>query len=57
MDDADEITVTLTRAEAHALLYAHDINEFPVSNPLGREGDDLLAAAEAKLRAELRDDA
>jgi hypothetical protein len=47
----ETVQVTLTRREAEALIYSYDINEYPVSNPLGREGTELLDAAEAKLRA------
>jgi hypothetical protein len=49
----DQITVSLSALEAKALLHGYDIVEFPVSNPLGREGDELLRSAERKLRAAL----
>jgi hypothetical protein len=48
------IAIQLSPNEARALLYAHDINEFPVSNPLGDRGEVLLRAAEQKLREALR---
>lgn len=48
-----EITLTLTRDEATALLHSYDINEFPVSNSLGRDGERILREAEEKLQAAL----
>jgi len=48
MDDL--VRVELTEAEVVALLCAYDINEYPVSNALGRDGGMILDAAEAKLR-------
>ena len=50
------VTVELTVREAQALLYAYDIREYPWSNPLGREGYDLLETAETKLRLALGDE-
>jgi hypothetical protein len=47
------ITVQLTPDQARALLWAYDINEFPVSNVFGRKGPDLLDSAEDVLRAAL----
>ena len=49
------IVVALTREEAQALIYSYSINEYPVSNPLGNAGPDILDRAEQKLKAALRD--
>jgi hypothetical protein len=54
-DATKGVCLALTVGEARALLYAYDINEFPVSNPLGRDGGDLLDTAEEKLKAALKD--
>jgi hypothetical protein len=40
----------LTSEEGRALLHAYEINEFPISNPLGNRGVERLNTAEAKLR-------
>jgi hypothetical protein len=50
MSDQQKVAVVLTVDQARALLCAWEIGEFPLSNPLGEDGDRLLEEAEAEIQ-------